>query len=303
MSKMIDITGQKFGLLTVLERDVSRKNKVYWICQCDCGKIVSVESYNLRKGITKSCGCISSKLTSLNKTINLTGKKFGRLSVLGIDKEYEKTRKAGTEIKWICKCDCGNITTVQGYNLRSGHTQSCGCLNREVCSEQKTIDLTGQTFGALKVIEKAPIRYNKSAYWKCQCQCGKIIEVRSKDLRSGHTRSCGCLNVSKGEDKIKNTLSILNIRYIQQKTFEDLKYKSNLKFDFFLPDYNTCIEYQGEQHYNSVTIFGGEEKFQEIRKRDNIKKQWCKNNNVNLIEIPYWDLDKINENYIKSLLK
>ena len=302
MSKIIDIVGQKFGYLTVLRRDTSRKNRVYWICQCDCGNIVSVESYPLRKGQTKSCGCMTGKLITQNKTIDLTGKKFGRLTVLGIDKEYEKIRQMSSEIKWICQCECGEIVSVQGFNLRSGHTQSCGCLKRENSSKQKTIDLTGEIFGVLKVIEKAPIRYNHSAYWKCQCQCGKIIEVCSGDLKTGHTRSCGCLRSSKGEDKIRDVLSSLKIDFIQQKVFDNLKYKTNLKFDFFLPDYNYCIEYNGIQHYKPVEYFGGEKQFKKQQERDNIKRQWCKDNNIKLIEIPYTDYNKIGEDYIKSRL-
>ena len=233
-----------------------------------------------------------------NKANDLTGQKFGRLTVL----ERDYSRK-GKNSYWICQCDCGNITSVSRCNLRNGSVQSCGCLKRERVSKAKTIDLTGQKFCRLTVLKRDNLRIEKEAYWICQCQCGKIIEVRSSDLRTGHTRSCGCLKGSKGEDKIKDILFSLNIKFVQQKVFDNLKDKSNLRFDFFLPDYNCCIEYNGIQHYESVKYFGGEKKFKEIQFKDNIKKQWCQENNIKLIEIPYWDFDKIDKNYLEQLIK
>lgn len=57
---------------------------------------------------------------------------------------------------------------------------------------------------------------------------------------------------------------------------------------FYLTDYNLAIEYQGEQHYRPIDYFGGKEKFEVQQKRDNIKRDYCKNNNINLLEIPYY---------------
>ena len=60
-----------------------------------------------------------------------------------------------------------------------------------------------------------------------------------------------------------------------------------LRFDFFLPEYNTLIEYQGEQHYRSVPLFGGDEGYKRRQENDRIKRDYCKSNNIKLIEIPY----------------
>ena len=290
--KAVNLIGQKFGNLTVLERDFSKKSKnAYWICKCDCGNITSVQGSSLRKGRIKSCGCLFQEII----TPDLTNQKFGRLKVLKRDFSQQKGYAY-----WICQCDCGNIVSIKGSNLKTGTTQSCGCLQKERTSEKRLIDLTGQKFGHLTVLKRDTLKKGK-VYWICKCDCGSTVSIRYDHLRSGGTISCGCIK-SKGEKKIKDILSLLKINFIQQKTFNNLKNKSNLKFDFFLPDYNCCIEYQGEQHYRAVEYFGGEEEFKKQKERDNIKKQWCKENNIKLIEIPYWDFDKIDKDYLKQLI-
>ena len=232
----------------------------------------------------------------MSKLIDLTGQRFNRLTVIKRDMS-----KVGNIAYWICQCDCGNIISVRGDRLRGGNTQSCGCLRKERISEQKLINLIGKKFGHLTVIKKDTSKVGKYIYWICRCDCGNIASIRGECLKNGNTKSCGCIK-SKGEDKIRKILFSLKINFIQQKTFDDLKYKSNLKFDFFLPEYKCCIEYQGEQHYEAIKYFGGEKEFKEIQLRDKIKKQWCQNNNIKLIEIPYWDFDKINKDYIESKL-
>ena len=298
-NKANDLTGQKFGRLTVLERDYSRKGKnSYWICQCDCGNITSVQSTHLKHGDTQSCGCLNRERVSKAKLIDLTGQKFNRLTVL--KRDFSKT---GHSVYWICQCDCGNVVSVQGNHLKNGNVQSCGCLSKERSLEINTIDLMNQKFNHLTVLERDTTKTGKGAYWICQCDCGNTVSVSGRNLRNGSVQSCGCIKFSKGENKIKDILSSLNINFFQQKTFNNLKHKSNLKFDFFLPDYNCCIEYNGVQHYEPVKYFGGEKEFKEIQLRDSIKKQWCQENNIKLIEIPYWDFDKIDKNYLEQLVK
>lgn len=232
------------------------------------------------------------------KAIDLTNQKFGYLTVLRKD-----TLRKKEQAYWICQCNCGNIISVDGYSLRSGHTKSCGCLRKEVPAKKNVIDLIEQRFGLLTVLKRDISKVSNHAYWLCKCDCGNIVSVLGDNLRTGKTMSCGCLKISKGEDKIKNILFSLDINFIQQKTFSNLKYKSNLKFDFFLPDYNCCIEYQGKQHYKSIEYFGGEKEFKENQIRDNIKREWCKENNIKLIEIPYTDYSELNKNYILKILE
>lgn len=119
-------------------------------------------------------------------------------------------------------------------------------------------------------------------------------------LLSGY--GCPRCSRSYGEKAIETFLEFNNITYIAQKVFTDCRNKKPLPFDFYLQEYNTCIEYQGKQHYKAIDYFGGYEKFKLQQQLDKIKRDYCKNNNIKLIEIPYWNFDNIEQvltNYLK----
>lgn len=122
-------------------------------------------------------------------------------------------------------------------------------------------------------------------------------------LLNGHTISCGCAN-SKGEVVIREILKQNNICFEEQKQYEDLKAPSGnyFKFDFYLPDYNCCIEYDGIQHFK-IAGWQDEKGLLKTQKRDAIKNQYCKDNNIKLIRISYTDLEKLSSNYILNLLE
>lgn len=124
MPKIIDLTGQKIGRLTVIERDISRKG-VYWYCKCECGKIKSIKSNSLTSGVSKSCGCLQADL----RTNNIVGRRFGKLTV--ISRTEKPNGIKNTHAYWKCKCDCGKIVIAQGTQLKRGNIQSCGCLQIE----------------------------------------------------------------------------------------------------------------------------------------------------------------------------
>jgi hypothetical protein len=84
---------------------------------------------------------------------------------------------------------------------------------------------------------------------------------------------------------VENYLKNNQIEYESQKKFDNCLYKTNLVFDFYLPKYNTCIEYNGIQHYTSIDIFGGDDALKLNKLRDSIKVEYCKKNNINLIII------------------
>ena len=229
----------------------------------------------------------------------MVGQTFGRLTVL--ERDLSKT---GRYAYWLCKCNCEKQTvlSVRGTSLRDGHTRSCGCLQKEITSKRTLINLTNQRFGKLLVLYKDTSVNKECAYWICRCDCGNIISVSSIHLRNGQ-KSCGCLK-SKGEFYLCSLLTELNIKFQSQKTFSDLKGDKNfpLKFDFYLPEQNCIIEFQGIQHYMPSDYFGGEVIFKQQQKYDDLKRKYCNKNNIYLIEIPYTDYDKLNKTYIKERL-
>ncbi len=130
----------------------------------------------------------------MGRFIDLTGRVFGRLTVIKRDKT--KITPNGTyKTMWECKCDCDTFTIVSSESLRNGLVVSCGCYNKEVVSKEKLIDLTGMVFGRLKVIKRDFNFVPKTsgiAKWVCECECGEIKSILGESLRSGKTISCGC---------------------------------------------------------------------------------------------------------------
>ena len=130
MSRIKDLTGNKYGKLTVLSLSNERTihNKTICICKCDCGNIVNIISNSLQTGNTTSCGCLDRKVK------NLVNNKYGMLTVI----KYISERDSNGKVLWKCKCDCGNEVISRGESLVSGNTQSCGCLLLKRIKETQT---------------------------------------------------------------------------------------------------------------------------------------------------------------------
>jgi len=123
------------------------------------------------------------------RKIDLTGKRFHRLIVL-----EESGRDKWCKILWLCRCDCGTEKIICGESLKSGKTKSCGCFSLEIRSLTKVVDCNGKQFGRLLVTERVGSDKHGKALWKCLCRCGGRVTVTTGQLRSGHTKSCGCLS-------------------------------------------------------------------------------------------------------------
>lgn len=220
---------------------------------------------------------------------DLTGQTFNRLTALYPLKE----RKNGSVV-WHCKCECGNECDVVSPSLVKDRTKSCGCLKKETDKAPKgnMIDLTGQKFGHLTVIKKDKSDKYSHVKWFCQCDCGnpKQISVYGDNLRRGHTQSCGCERRSHGELKVTQFLIKNNIPFEQEVTMFKYSNGHNAKFDFYINN-KYLIEYDGETHYKfNLHGWHNEEQLKAQQERDMIKNQWCKENNIPLIRIPYTHL-------------
>ena len=220
------------------------------------------------------------------KAENLINQRFGRLVVL-----YKSNKKVAGRYLWHCKCDCGNETDVRPYDLKAGKTKSCGCLQKEKAREngkktgplvgkKSAKDITNQKFGKLLALYPTEERRKSSIIWMCKCDCGTLIQVALSDLTSGNTSSCGCLR-SKGEMKIGQILTENHIPFEREKSFLSC---NNYRFDFYV-NQQYIIEYDGIQHYEENTFFS--RTLAEIQENDKIKNQWCKDNNIPIIRIPY----------------
>jgi hypothetical protein len=128
-SRLLDLTAQVFGRLTVLRKVVVAGNRRHscWLCICECGNEVIIKATHLvgQGTKTKSCGCLKESVR-----LQLTGQKFGRYTVVRkASPEEEPATHKGTY--WLCRCECGNERMVRADGLKSGRTLSCGCFHRE----------------------------------------------------------------------------------------------------------------------------------------------------------------------------
>lgn len=148
--------------------------------------------------------------------------------------------------------------------------------------------------------------YSKSEYitqkTKTTIICPEHGEFKQKPTNHFHLkRGCPRCSESKGEREIRNYLDRNNIKYSEEHTFEGWADNNKLRFDFYLIDYDICIEFDGVQHFKPIERFGGEEYFKDIKRKDGIKNKFCFDNKIKLIRIPYKNIDNVEEILLKCL--
>ena len=121
-----DLTGQKFGRLTVISFSEKRGAHYFWECECECRKMKIVRSDCLTSGSTKSCGCLTRF-----KAKDLKGQRFGYLVVL-----QDAGRNKYGDVLWKCRCDCGEEYLVKSVNLTHGFVKSCGCMTSKMIRDK-----------------------------------------------------------------------------------------------------------------------------------------------------------------------
>lgn len=228
---------------------------------------------------------------------NEIGNKYGLLTVIARAPNNKEGRA-----KWTCQCECGNQIDVVGATLRNGATQSCGCLQKKRTSNANSISEIGNKYGKLTVVSRNG-SVNGYALWRCRCECGRETIVRGVSLRTGNTESCGFCCSSKGEERVEKILIEHNKKFVRQYRIEECKNIYTLPFDFAIfedGELFCLIEYQGRQHYEESFVFNGEDCLEYRQYRDNIKRNYCCENGIKLIEIPYTDLEKISWEYLRE---
>lgn len=213
----------------------------------------------------------------------------------------EITIASNEKVWWICKnCKRSWESFIYSRTLENKGCQKCsaeklGLNNRKAAEEfvKEVFDAVESEYSILSEYEtsnkKVKVIHNL---------CGHTWDVNPVAFISGGTRCPKC-RFTKGENNINRWLSKNNILFDAQKKFSNCKLKRILSFDFYLPDYNLCIEYDGILHFEDK--FNNPEEFKLTKKRDKIKTKYCKDNNINLLRIPYWEFDNI-ENILEQTL-
>lgn len=273
----IEVVGEYVGMNTKIEFRckeghawITTPERILRGCNCfECAKIQS--SVRQRKSHTE----FVEEVKSLHPDI----------AVLG---HYVN---AYTKIKFMCSK--GHIWETAPYNVLNG----CSC---RICKGEKiSLAKTRTTEQFVELMKEKGFNitilseYTKATN-KVLCRCNKCNHEWSA-TPANLLRGFGCpkCNQSKGENAVEEYLKTHKILYETQKRFEDCIDKRSLPFDFYLPNYNLCIEYQGSQHYIPTRRFGDEEKLIYRQKHDSIKREYCKNKGIELLEIPYTEFNNI----------
>lgn len=136
--RLKDLSGEKFGKLTVIKRAPNRNNRTMWLCECECGNKTVVGGAMLKSGNTKSCGCLKNN----HKYENIVGNKYGKLTVVSFSH-----MAPGYNAMWNCRCECGGSCVVAAKNLKSGKQESCGCSRSNKRKSTEIIRRDGYCIG------------------------------------------------------------------------------------------------------------------------------------------------------------
>lgn len=210
----------------------------------------------------------------------------------------------------VCKCNiCGYEWSTIARGLLSGTgCRQCGYVKAWNKKGRRTTEEARELIKAVQPHIEVIGEY-KGAHENILCKClihNEIFEAQFSNLQNLNTHGCYKCCISKGEEKMINILKSFGLDIDHQHTFDDCKYINVLKFDGYNDKYNIAFEYQGEQHYEVIDFSGhnpekAKEDFEKCQLRDNIKKEYCKNNNIRLICVPYWEFDNM-EQFLKNEL-
>ena len=199
------------------------------------------------------------------------------------------------------RCSCGNTFKRSFGDIRDNKRIKCQeCTGNKLSLEE--LKIKTKEISECELISKEYINSQKKLDFKCKC--GETFSC-SWDKFYYHTqRRCQICSKqqSKGEYTIEQYLIINNLSYKKQFTFDNCRNERKLRFDFAIMDdkeLNYLIEFDGSQHYKPAKYMGGEEKYKTTKINDGIKDDYCKQNNINIVRIPYWKINKL-EQFIKN---
>ena len=191
------------------------------------------------------------------------------------------------------------IICPNGHNIKMSWKRFENGRRCPHCSERSWINRKKNIESINEIISKEGYKFleeytTAKTKMKCSCPNGHIFEINWNNFKSG--KRCPYCRKSKGEEIIKSILEELKVDFISQYKFKDCKDLLPLPFDFYLPNYNLIIEYDGEQHFDVNRAFNSNEnKFWETVIHDAIKNTYCEDNNINMLRIPFWEYNNIKE--------
>lgn len=277
--------------------------------QCKCGNVFITTFARFKKIKQYQCkNCSTEALHSDQRLSYDSVKQYIEIESNSGCKLLSKTYKKNTHRLEIM-CKCGNVFFTSYNKFRTQNHQQCKECGLEIrCKARRVpyniiknyIEIESDSSCKLITTEIKSVTQKL----KIVCKCGNIFYKSFSKFKTANQQTCPCCAKSKGEISIEKYLIGKNIQYKPQYSNIDCIYKKALPFDFAIIGINDnilcLIEYDGEQHFKPVA-FGGIKKeiatinFEEIKIRDQIKNDYCQQNNITLIRIPYWEFDNIEQ--------
>lgn len=268
----------------------NHKTKVKLMCKIHNFTFYQCPNDHLSKSIIFGCkGC-----PICAENIKLTSEEFilRSVKIYGDKYDYSDVRYINQKSKVNIRCKDHNYIFSQ---TPSNHIFS----NKEGCNKCKKYPEYDTEIFIFKSNKKHRNKYlyDKSVFTGrendiiVECRAHGFFIIKPFDHLRG-TRCPKCI-MSIGEERIMDFLEQKDIKFKYEKTFDECVDKNPLWFDFYLPEYNMVIEYDGQQHYISIENWGGINKLNDNIRKDTIKNKYCEDNNIRILRIPYWDFDNI----------
>lgn len=270
---------------------INTKNKMAIICPIH-GKFYQAVNHHLN-----GCGCPKCRSDKmkliLRDSVETTLENFKKIHGDKYKYDFSNYEDQDTKIKINCPLH-GEFYQTSSMHKSGQGCPKCGLIKQGISGRKQwedVINLFKKTHGNKYI-------YNENDYINFTTKMRIICPIHGEFFQDPHNHfygnGCPKCNESKGEMEITKFLKKYNIKFISQYKFEDCKYKYLLSFDFYLPEYNICIEYDGIQHYEFNSHFHKNiNNFKEQQLRDKIKDNYCFVKKIKLLRIPHWDFNNI----------
>ncbi len=287
-------------------RKFSHKKAIFICYKSLCKKHVWTTRIKTRTNRKTGCPyCTNKKICPCDNHCNSLGYIFPELTLQWSNKNiktpFDYTPGYTKNVIWKCyESKCNKHVWKATITNRTTRKTGCPyCANHTVCPCDNHCNSLGFIYPKLSKewdFNKNSITPfdvvpggNRKYYWIC----GKNHEWFAwLNNRTCYNLGCPICKTSKGEKLIAKILINMDVIFIQQKKFNDCRNKYCLPFDFYLPYFNICIEFDGEQHYRPIQYFGGKRTFEMVQHHDNIKNKYCKNNDIILLRVNYMQTDE-----------
>lgn len=287
-----DLVKQEFderGYELVSTKYVNNSTKLQYICPKHRNKgVLEMTFGNFAKG--KGCPYCSGRVRKTQEEYEADlAEKKPTIKVVG---KYVNLK---TKIEHECLV-CGYHWDVLPDNMLHMPNGCPKCGKRAPLTKDEVVCRVAEIDDSIEVVGDY-VDYKTKIAFRCK-KCDNIWLAKPNNIFFG--KGCPRCKSSKGEKEISRVLDMLHIDYGTQFKFQDCKDEHPLPFDFYIPDKNICIEYDGKQHFEPCT-FGGitkeraAENFELAKEHDRIKDEYCQVNNITLIRIPYWEYENIEQ--------